>query len=127
MKFSQQIFGILDWFPVRATAAAFAVVGDFEDAIYCWRTQASQWPDPEMGIVLASGAGALGVQLGMPVVDGTEVNERIELGIGQPADVDFMQSAIGLVWRTTVFWMLLLFLMGLSSLAGMSQSAVIGG
>lgn len=42
-KFSQQVFGIIDWLPLRATAAAFAVVGDFEDAIYCWRTQASQW------------------------------------------------------------------------------------
>lgn len=127
VKFSQQIFAILDWFPVRATAAAFAVVGDFEDAIYCWRTQAAQWPDPEIGIVLASGAGALGVQLGMPVVDSGDVNERIELGMGQTADVEFMQSAVGLVWRATVFWMLLLFLLGLSSLAGLSQSSVIAG
>lgn len=127
VKFPQQVFGIIDWFPVRATAAAFAVVGDFEDAIYCWRTQSLQWPDPEMGIVLASGAGALGVQLGMPVIEGGDVNERIELGMGQPADVEFMQSAVGLVWRATVFWMLLLFLLGLSSLAGLSQSAVASG
>ncbi|HZI83321.1 MAG TPA: regulatory signaling modulator protein AmpE, partial [Casimicrobiaceae bacterium] len=26
----------LDWVPVRATAVTFAIVGDFEDAIYCW-------------------------------------------------------------------------------------------
>lgn len=117
-KFSQQVFGMIDWLPVRVTAAAFAVVGDFEDAVYCWRNQSGHWPDPGLGIVLAAGAGALGVQLGMPVVDSGELTDRAELGLGEPADVDFMQSAVGLVWRATVLWMLLLFLLGLASLVG---------
>lgn len=116
--FSRLVFGMIDWLPSRATAAAFAIVGDFEDAVYCWRTQPAQWPDRDLGIVLAAGAGALGVQLGRPVVDGVEVSDRAELGLGDPADVDFMQSAVGLVWRATVLWMLLLFLLGLATLAG---------
>ena len=116
--FSRQVFGIIDWLPSRATASAFAVVGDFEDAVYCWRTQSAQWPERDMGIVLASGAGALGVQLGRPIAEGVEVSDRAELGLGDPADVDFMQSAVGLVWRATVLWMLLLFLLGLASLTG---------
>ncbi|MFN4340720.1 MAG: CobD/CbiB family protein [Azonexus sp.] len=116
--FSAQSFSIIDWLPVRVTAAAFAIVGDFEDAAYCWRTQADAWPDRDLGIVLAAGAGALGVQLGQPVVDGVELADRAELGLGEPADADFMQSAVGLVWRATVLWMLLLFLLGLASLVG---------
>ena len=116
--FPVQVFGMIDWLPLRATASAFAIVGDFEDAVYCWRTQPQQWPDRDLGIVLASGAGALGVQLGSPVADGMEVSDRAELGLGDPADVDFMQSAVGLVWRATVLWMLLLFLLGLASLVG---------
>ncbi len=116
--FSRQVFGIIDWLPLRATAAAFAIVGDFEDAAYCWRTQPAQWPDRDLGIVLASGAGALGVQLGRPVAEGVEVSDRAELGLGAPADVDFMQSAVGLVWRATVLWMVLLFLLGLASVVG---------
>ncbi|MBS1141828.1 MAG: Cobalamin biosynthesis protein CbiB [Proteobacteria bacterium] len=116
--FSKQVFGMIDWLPLRVTASAFAIVGDFEDAAYCWRTQPAQWPDRDMGIVLAAGAGALGVQLGRPVADGVEVSDRGELGLGDPADVDFMQSAVGLVWRATVLWMLLLFLLGLASLVG---------
>jgi cobalamin biosynthesis protein CobD/CbiB len=116
--FPVQVFGMIDWLPLRATASAFAIVGDFEDAVYCWRTQPQQWPDRDLGIVLASGAGALGVQLGSPVADGVEVSDRAELGLGDPADVDFMQSAVGLVWRATVLWMLLLFLLGLASLVG---------
>lgn len=116
VKFAHQAFAIVDWLPVRATAAAFAVVGDFEDAVYCWRNQAGLWPDPEMGIVLASGAGALGVQLGMPVYASGDPSDASELGLGEPADVDFMQSAVGLVWRATVLWIVLLFLLGLASL-----------
>lgn len=118
VKFSQRAFSIIEWLPLRATAAAFAIVGDFEDAVFCWRTQADLWADRDLGIVLASGAGGLGVQLGMPVVESGEVTDRSELGIGEPADVDFMQSAVGLVWRAILLWMLLLFLLGLATLVG---------
>jgi cobalamin biosynthesis protein CobD/CbiB len=116
--FARRVFGIIDWLPLRATAAAFAIVGDFEDAVYCWRNQPANWPDRDLGIVLASGAGALGVQLGRPLIDGAETSDGAELGLGDPPDVDFMQSAVGLVWRATVLWMLLLFLLGLASLVG---------
>jgi adenosylcobinamide-phosphate synthase len=116
--FSSRVFGIIDWLPSRATASAFAIVGDFEDALYCWRTQSGQWADRNAGIVLASGAGALGVQLGLQLLEAADVIEGAELGLGDPADVDFMQSAVGLVWRATVLWMLLLFLLGLASLVG---------
>lgn len=117
-RFAEQAFSVIDWLPSRATAAAFAIVGDFEDAVFCWRTQAEKWPDDQMGIVLASGAGALGVRLGMPVVEGGEVADRVEIGTGDEADVDFMQSAVGLVWRAIVLWLVLLLLLGLASLVG---------
>lgn len=117
-KFSQQIFAIVDWLPVRVTAAAFAVVGNFEDAVYCWRNQAPQWDDPELGIVLSSGAGALGVRLGVPSIETDALAESGELGVGEAADVDFMQSAVGLVWRAIVLWLMMLFLLGLASLVG---------
>ncbi len=64
--FAGRAFEVLDWVPQRVTAFVFAIVGDFEDALFCWRSQAAQWLRPEEGIVLASGAGALGVRLGEP-------------------------------------------------------------
>jgi adenosylcobinamide-phosphate synthase len=114
--FARQAFYVLEWLPIRLTAMTFAIVGDFENTVYCWRTQAANWPDSEAGILLASGAGALGVRLGMPLPQGGVMEDRAELGIGDDADADFMQSAIGLVWRSVVFWMVLLLLLTLATL-----------
>lgn len=115
-RFAAQLYHWIEWLPVRMTAFSFAIAGNFEDAIYCWRTQADTWPDPEGGIVLASGAGAMGVRLGMPVEHQEPVAGRPELGTGDEADVDFMQSAIGLVWRALVFWLVILLLLTLASM-----------
>lgn len=107
-EFSRQAFAVLDWLPVRATAAAFAVVGDFEDAVYCWRTQAARWPDRLLGVVLAAGAGALGVRLGMPIIRNGLLEDRPELGTGDDADTAFLDSTVGLVWRSLVLWLAML-------------------
>jgi len=113
--FAERAYRLLEWPAVRLTAASFAVVGDFEDAIYCWRTQSRTWPDPDAGVVLAAGAGAMGVRLGMPLtaIDGVEV--RPELGVGETADSPFLDSLVGLVWRALVVWLFLILLLGLAS------------
>jgi adenosylcobinamide-phosphate synthase len=116
-EFARRAFTVIDWLPVRATASAFAIVGDFEDAALCWRTQAAHWSDPAAGILLASGAGALGVRLGMPLHDGLDVEDRPEIGLGEDADTDFMQSAVGLVWRAIVLGLLLIALLWVASWA----------
>jgi adenosylcobinamide-phosphate synthase len=116
--FAWRAFYLLEWPAVRLTAAAFAVVGDFEDAIYCWRTQARSWPDPNAGVVLAAGAGAIGVRLGMPVQEIDGVVPRPELGIAEPADAAFLDSAVGLVWRALVVLVALLIIVSIARLAG---------
>jgi adenosylcobinamide-phosphate synthase len=117
-EFARQAFYLLEWLPIRLIAMTFAVVGDFENTIHCWRTQAANWPDPEAGILLASGAGALGVRLGMPIPQGGLPLDRPELGVGEAADPDFMHSAIGLVWRSVVCWMVLLLMLTLANFLG---------
>jgi cobalamin biosynthesis protein CobD/CbiB len=105
---AEQVYSVLEWPASRLTAAAFAVVGDFEDAVYCWRTQARAWPDPYMGVVLAAGAGAMGVRLGMPLTEPGGVEPRPELGVGEAADLPFLDTAIGLLWRALVLWVFVL-------------------
>ncbi len=121
-SFSRQAFAVIDWLPARLTAAGFAIVGNFEDAIYCWKTQAGQGMETSGNgtrIVQASGAGALGVRLGMPAMEAgsSAPGDSLRYAVGEEADADFMQSAVGLVWRALLLWLLLLSLLALSALA----------
>ena len=107
---ARRCFFWIDWLPARLTAATFAVVGNFEDAVYCWRTQARSWASKAHDVILASGGGALGVRLGdaLHQYDGLEL--RAEFGTGDEADMDYMQSAVGLIWRALVLWVFMVFL-----------------
>lgn len=100
-----RVFHIVNWLPARLTALTYAIAGNFEDATYCWRTQATAWPDEEEGVVIAAGAGAMGVKLGQPVNVGGESVWRPELGTGQMPDADFIESAISMIWRGLVIWL----------------------
>jgi adenosylcobinamide-phosphate synthase len=113
-RFAQRAFEAIEWPAVRLTAASFAVVGDFEDAIYCWRTQARMWGDPNEGVILGAGAGAMGVRLGMPVQEVEGMNPRSELGVGEAADGPFLDSTVGLVWRALVVWVFVLLLVSVA-------------
>lgn len=106
--FATRAFHVLEWPAVRLTATAFALVGDFENAVYCWRTQARSWSDPDAGLVLAAGAGAMGVRLGMPVQDVDGVQPRPELGVGEEADGPFLDTTVGMLWRAVVLWVAVL-------------------
>jgi adenosylcobinamide-phosphate synthase len=119
---ARALLDVLDWIPARLTALSFAIVGDFEDAAFCWRTQARTWPPTyggePIGVVLASGAGALGVQLGgARTVHGGDTEPRPEIGIGDPVEAEILPSAVGLVWRALVLWLLLIFLLSLANWA----------
>jgi adenosylcobinamide-phosphate synthase len=116
--FAEKAFEIIDWLPARCTAMSFAIAGNFEDAVYCWRAQAASWTNQNQGIILASGAGALGVCLGDSLREPHGEFYRPELGVGEEADMDFMQSTTGLVWRSLVLWLLLLLLLEIASWAG---------
>jgi len=122
-------FAWIDWIPVRLTAVGFAVVGNFEDAIFSWRNHARQWLDTHRGIILASGAGAIGVRLGdagslAGVRPNSAQHEAALFAPDAPAEsvggVDAspaaLRSTVGLVWRSLVLWMILLLLLSVAGL-----------
>jgi adenosylcobinamide-phosphate synthase len=117
-EFARHAFLIIDWLPSRITAMLFAIGGDFEDAVFCWRTQAVLWPDRASAILVTSGAGALGVRLGEPDSDDGEATESPEIGVGEKAGVDDLQATVGLVWRALVVSLALLALTTIAAWAG---------
>lgn len=128
-EFAARAFYWIDWIPVRLTAIAFAVVGNFEDAIYAWRNFAHRWADESRGIILAAGGGAMGVRLGSPAESAPRIvpadaatvdlsdSEADELP-GEEPNVRALQSTVGLVWRALLLWMLLLLLLSGAVLLG---------
>jgi adenosylcobinamide-phosphate synthase len=107
-QFARHAFYIIDWLPSRLTAVLFAIGGNFEDAVFCWRAQSVLWPDRGNAVLVASGAGALGVRLGsVPGVEGSDA-EILDVGVGDKAGVDDMQATVGLVWRALVVCLVLL-------------------
>ncbi len=126
---SRRAFDLLDWIPARLTALSFAVVGNFDDALYGWRQRAGDWADRQRGIVVEAAAGALGVRLAprgsedlsMPVND---LGEPLGAGQGPAVDgqhaagtepdarlpqVATLQAAVSLLWRATVLCLVVLF------------------
>ncbi len=102
--------------PARLTALGFAIVGNFEDAIYAWRNHARQWPDANEGVLLAAGSGALGARLAGPLaeplsVDALAVGDASPMPVGDDCTPRTLQSAVGLVWRAVILWMLLLLML----------------
>jgi adenosylcobinamide-phosphate synthase len=132
MTLSQRCFGVIDHLPARLTAFGFAVVGNFEEAINGWRRDAALWRHDNEGVILASAAGAVGVQLGGAAAPGVtpDRSKTFETGVppemagssastpGIPPQFGHLQSVVGLVWRSVVLWMLLLALLSLANLVG---------
>jgi adenosylcobinamide-phosphate synthase len=113
-RFAGSAAAWLDWLPVRLTAASFAVMGDFEDAVYCWRSQARTWGNYANGILLASAAGALGSSWAIRS-DRITIKFRPELGLGDEADPAFLKSAVGLVWRSALLWLFVVLLLSVAN------------
>ena len=129
---SRRMFTLVDHVPARLTAAGFAIVGNFEEAVAAWRRHASLWQHANEGVILAAAAGALGVQLGGAAAPGVTPDRGKtfsaggEAGIaaaqgsteGQPVQLAHLHSVVGLVWRSVLLWMVLVLLLTFSNLLG---------
>jgi adenosylcobinamide-phosphate synthase len=132
LTLSLRLFHLLDHVPARLTASGFAVVGNFEEAVNCWRRDASLWKYGNEGVILAAAAGAVGIQLGGGSAPGLTPDRAKTFEAGAPPDSAaaegstpgaspqpaHLRSVVGLVWRSVVLWMLLLALLSLANLVG---------
>jgi adenosylcobinamide-phosphate synthase len=86
----------IDFVPVRVTALFFAVVGHFEEAIANWRQEGPSADNDQL--LLAATAGAMNLRF---------LNASLSSGLDSPQLVH-LAGVVGLVWRSVVFWLVLL-------------------
>jgi adenosylcobinamide-phosphate synthase len=105
-RVAARIDDVLNYVPARLTALSYVLLAERGRlrAWRCWRAQAPAWSSPNAGPVMASGAGALGVQLGGAAVYDGVTEQRPPLGTGPDACADDILRAWRLVWRTTLLW-----------------------
>lgn len=120
-RFAARAFYWIDWVPVRLTAATFAIVGNFEDAVYAWRNFAQRWQDETVGIILSAGGGAMGVRLGTPAEYAVKLDPmalEVDMLPGEEPSMRALQSTVGLIWRALLLWILLLLLLSIANWLG---------
>lgn len=107
---ARRLHGILDWIPARLIALGFALAGSFEDAVTDWKSYYDRKSDllweVNADVIAATGRGAL--RMG-------DMDEA-DHGDGS-AGVGAVRSALALVLRTLVFWVVLY---GLLTIAGLA-------
>ncbi len=100
------LYKLIDWLPVRLSAAGFAIVGNFEDAVFCWRgAVAAGTGDEQRALLLAAGGGALGLRIAEPALEArwASGDQGFEWQ-GVAPDAGGLRSAVGLVWRSVILW-----------------------
>lgn len=122
-EFAGRAFAWIDWLPARLTALGFAIVGDFEGAIYCWRKVARPpsivggMPQPDSRtVILAAAGGALGSRV-LSGAESARYFDEAELeggGLAEPGS-GTLSAAVGLVWRALLLWLALLLLISLAN------------
>jgi adenosylcobinamide-phosphate synthase len=97
---------VLNWLPAGLTALSYMAVGTRPALAWrCWRGQAPGWKSPNAGLVMAAGAGALGLALGGPARYHGEWQQRPALGEGLAPRAEDIGRAMALVRRALWLWL----------------------
>ena len=95
----------LNYIPARLTALSYAIVGQRQIALRCWKTQGANWKSPNAGPVMAAGAGSLGISLGGAAWYHGKLEQRPILGEGRDPNANDIDRAILLIQRAIVLWL----------------------
>ena len=111
---------LMGWVPARITALSYALMGSFEDALHCWRRRVGVWSDINSGPLLASGFGAMHMQI-CEAREESEYEERTS-DLTVIPDGGHVHRAVALVWRALLLWLVIGILMTGAHLVGFISS-----
>jgi adenosylcobinamide-phosphate synthase len=112
-KFTARIDDILNYIPARISALLYALCGKTKQALKAWKEQGASWYSPNAGVVMATGAGALSLQLGGAANYHGKEKQRPLLGFGKAPTAKDIQSSIHLLDKSIYllsFFIIVMFL-----------------
>ena len=114
--FAARLDDVLGWLPARLTAICYAVSGTTYQALKAWHNQIGKHKSPNAGLVMATGAGALGIVIGGPAIYHGVRQDKPYLGSGEQAKPQDIKRTIQLIQRSLVVWLVLFTLLLLALL-----------
>lgn len=107
--FAARIDDVLNWIPARLAAITYALIGQTRNALQCWKTQAKSWKGINPGVVMSTGAGALGLTIGgVAQYHGQQVIRPL-LGQGAKPNALSIKASVQLVQRSLWLWLGVIF------------------
>lgn len=105
---------VLNWIPARLTVICYALGGQVVNALQCAWRQGRVWESPNAGPVMASGAAALGIELGGAAQYAGKVHQRPLLGRGRRVEVKDIRRTVNLVRRALLIWCVVMVMIGVA-------------
>ncbi|AEF53575.1 adenosylcobinamide-phosphate synthase CbiB [Marinomonas posidonica] len=102
--FAARFDDVLNYLPARLVVFTYGACGEWHAALRSARRPSASWKSPNAGPVMASGAGALGIQVGGSAAYFGKMEERPILGEGEQAQPKDLVRAVELVDRSVYLW-----------------------
>ena len=103
----------LNWVPSRLTAFSYIVLGDMKNGWHCFNIQAKNWNSPNAELVVATGAGALNLEIGGDLYYQEQLKGRSKLGNGKIPDLSDIARASDLIDRSMILWLAFILVLSL--------------
>lgn len=107
--FARRANNVLNWIPSRLTALSYMILGNMKNTWYCFNAQARNINSPNAELLIATGAGALDLEIGGDLYYFGERKERPNFGHGRMPVLSDIPRACDLMERSIVLWLALVF------------------
>ncbi|MBD2859109.1 cobalamin biosynthesis protein CobD [Spongiibacter sp. KMU-158] len=114
-KAAARLDDLLAFLPSQLLSLSFVLLGDKRRVLRCWWSQGWRWKSINAGSVMASGAAALGLQLGGPACyQGRYINRpHLGEGVRRAAQIGDLALVFALVKRVVLLWFVVLLFVAL--------------